>query len=309
MSISDLRRAGVAALLAAVIALIASPSDPAMHGVVVHPAWLVALVIAARYGSRGLLTLPAVIAGVAVAQQLAAGDGLSVFERFEQPEELATLTAVVLVAWVGELHEARKRVLEARRQEADERASEATRDLASLAQAAIVLRERGDRALSSLTFLTDIALELESKEPARIGRAALDLAVARTGARGGLVQLVDGARLRTLVERGAWSHDHIAAPVLFRDRVAVAALERGVAVAAHEVAEVRMDDSDLAAPLIGEDGVVHGVLALRGIAYPKLAPSARADLVAIARWAARSLAGSDRGAGPAAQRGFGRARA
>ncbi|MGE5186163.1 MAG: hypothetical protein ACM31C_29105 [Acidobacteriota bacterium] len=305
MSTSDrkdlVRRAASAGALAAVIALVVSPGDPAMIGTVVHPAWLVALVLAARYGVRGLVAVPAVIAGVSLAELLAGHVDLAMLGRLEHPDGLGTLMAIAAIAWVGGLHEARKALLEARLRDADRRATQAEDDASELAEAALVLRDRGDRALTSLTFLADIAIEIDSQNPARAGQAALDLAVARTGARGGVVQLVDGARLRTLVARGAWSHDQVAAPSLFRDRVALAAVERRTSVAAHEVRDVRVEDSDLAAPLVGEDGTVHGVLALRGLAYPAVMATAREDLAAIARWAARSLARSYRDAGPAAQ--------
>jgi hypothetical protein len=295
-----LHPAGVAVVLAAAIALVISPSDPAMASVTIHPGWIIALVLAARYGLRGLIAVPAVVTGVSWAELLAGRDDLGMLARLESPGELATLVAIAAIAWVGGMHETRKAVLEDRARDAEARAVQAELGLGELAEAALVLRERGDRAASSLTFLMDIAQEIDSKEPARAGQAALDFAIMRTGARGGSIQLVDGARLRPLVAHGAWSHDQLVAPSLFRDRVALAAIEREAAVAAHEVPDVRVDDSDLAAPIVGEDGVVRGVLSLRGVAYPTMLATAREDLLAIARWAARSITGSF-DAGPAAQ--------
>ncbi len=299
--------AGVATLLAAVIALVASPRDPAMMGAAVHPAWLVAVVLAARYGLRGLVTVPAVVAGIAGAVLLAGGRPADSLGVLEGTDDLAVLFATVVTAWIGGTHEARKAVLRARLDDAAARASQAERDARELAETALVLRERGDRAPSSLTFLADIAIEIASRDPARAGQAALELAISRTGARGGALQLVDGSVLRTLAARGPWSHDQIEPPALFRDRVAIAAIERKVAVAAHEVSDVRVEDSDLAAPLVGEDGTVRGVLALRGLAYP--AATAREDLIAVARWTARALASGSRDAGPAAHARRGSARA
>lgn len=305
MSTSDrdqlARRAAGAGALAAVIALIVSPGDPAMASGIVHPAWVIALVLAARYGVRGLVGVPAVIAGVSLAELLVGHIDIALVSQLEAPSGLGTLIATAVIAWVGGLHEARKALLESRLRDADARATKAERDVADLAEAALVLRDRSDRALSSLTFLADIAIEIDSETPARSGQAALELAIARTGARGGIVQIVDGNRLRTIVSRGAWSHDQVAAPSLFRDRVALAALDRKSSIAAHEIGDARVEDSDLAAPLVGEDGVVHGVLALRGLAYPAIVATAREDLVAIARWAGRSFARSHRDAGPAAQ--------
>jgi hypothetical protein len=306
MSISSLRVAGAAAVLAAAIALVASPRDPAMGGALVHPAWLVAIVLAARYGLRGLIAVPAVVVGIAAAALLVGDGPLDSLELLERPNDLAVLLATAVIAWIGGIHEARKGVLEARLREVTASASDAERDARELAEAALVLRERGDRATSSLAFVADIAIELASRSPARVGRAALDLAIARTGARGGAVQVVDGSVLRTLAVRGVWSHDQIEPPALFRDRVAIAAIERKLVVAAHEVRDVRVEDSDLAAPLVGDDGVVHGVLALRGLASPA---RAREDVVAIAWWTGQSLASSFRDAGPAAQARRGSARA
>jgi hypothetical protein len=113
--------------------------------------------------------------------------------------------------------------------------------------------------------------------------------------------MFDGSRLRTIASRGVWTYAHIQPPAVFRDRVADAALERKLTVAAHEVGEVRVDDSDLAAPLVGTDGRVHGVLSLRGLGYTRISSTAREDLAAIARWAQRALISSFRDAGPAAQ--------
>ena len=74
MSTSDrsptLRRSAVAGAVAATLAIILSPGNPAMPDLPVHPAWIVALVLAARYGARGLYAVPAVIAGVQLAALL-----------------------------------------------------------------------------------------------------------------------------------------------------------------------------------------------------------------------------------------------
>jgi hypothetical protein len=303
------RRAVVSTVLAAAIALVASPSDPAMASMVVHPAWLIALVLAARYGVRGLVGVPAVLLGVSFAELLAGQDGIATLASLQRSDALATLATIGVTAWIGHLHEGRKRVLEERAHDSDTRAGRAEIDVDALAEAALVLRERSERALGSLAFLADIAIAIDSEDPARAGEAVLELAMARTGARGGVIQMVDGSRLRTLASRGVWIFDHVLAPAVYRDRVAVAAVERQMAVAAHEVSDVRIDDSDLAAPLVDSDGRVLGVLALRGLAYSAIVSTAREDLISIARWAARSLSSSYRDAGPAAQARRGSTRA
>ncbi|MCW5807400.1 MAG: hypothetical protein KIT31_33900 [Deltaproteobacteria bacterium] len=260
-----------------------------MRDAFVHPAWFVALVLAARYGARGLVAVPAVAVGLAGAALLAERAPLAVLDRVANPEDLFALAAIAVIAWIGGMHEARKAALETRLRDETERAAKATGDLRELAEAALALRERGDRMTASLTYLADIAGELDSGDPVRAGRAALELALARTGARAGAVQVLDGAVLKTLASSGTWGEHQLAPPVLYRDRVAAAAVQRGTTVAAHEVAEARVEDSDLAAPIHDEHGAVRGTLALRGLPHPTLASTVRVELAAIARWAARSV--------------------
>ena len=231
-------------------------------------------------------------------------------DRLGSLGDLAVMAAIAVLAGVGTAHEARKAQLEARLRDAEARATTAEAAVEDLSEAAIALRDRTDRSATSLAFLSDVAKRMDDPDPQGAGQAALDLAIARTGARGGLVQLLEGGRLRTLTARGPWSAEHLAPPALFRDRVAVAAIDRAKPVAAHEVAQVSADDSDLAAPLLAEDGTVIGVLSLRGIAFPALTAAAREDLAAVARWAGRSFARTPRrGAGPAAVTAQGRGRA
>jgi hypothetical protein len=214
--------------------------------------------------------------------------------------------AVGLVGVIGALHEARVASLAAKLRTAEKRANNAEVAVEDLADASIALRDRCDRSQTSLAFLSDIAIRMDSPDQAGAGDAALTLAMARTGAHGGFVQLLDGNRLKTLCSRGMWSAERLAPPAVFRDAVAHAALDRNRPVAAHEIASASMDDSDLAAPLLDSSGKVVGVLALRGIAYPALSPAAREDLAAVARWAARAFARPLHGA-PAVVRGEARA--
>jgi hypothetical protein len=156
-------------------------------------------------------------------------------------------------------------------------------------------------------MMADLAIRIGDGDPRRAGDAALALAMARTGARGGFVQMFEDGRLRTVCSRGIWSAERLAPPALFRDVVAVAALERARPVAAHELARASADDSDLAAPLIDSRGVAVGVLALRGLSYPVLVPEAREDLAAVGRWAGRSFGHPELKVGPAAARSGARA--
>ncbi len=301
MSISSFRRELVGAAVAGMcIALVVSPSNPALSSVVLHPIWAIALILAARYGARGLLSIPVLTGSLLIAEWLSGGSGMAALERAQRPGDLAMWIVAVTVALVGAAHERRKELLSLRLDAAELRAREAESAVTKLTDAALSLRDRCDRSATSLVFLADVAARMDDPDPSGAGQAALELVMARTGAGGGLVQLLDAAgRLRTLTSRGSWSADAFRPPALFRDLTASAAIERRMTVAAHEVSGVRADDSDLVAPLIAPDGRVLGVLALRRVPYLALAGAVREDLIAVARWAAGPIARTLGDAGPA----------
>lgn len=303
---TSVRDTFVAAGVAAIIALVLSPADPSLSTLPVHPSWIVAIILAARYGSSGLNGIPAVVIGVQSAMFITGNTELAMLDRLQRPGDLVALMAVGLVGVIGALHETRVASLARKLRSAEKRAANAEVAVEDLCDASIALRDRCDRSQTSLAFLSDIAVRMDSPDPAGAGDAALTLAMARTGARGGFVQLLDGNRLKTLCSRGMWSAERLAPPAVFRDAVAHAALDRNRPVAAHEIARASEDDSDLAAPLLDSSGKVVGVLALRGISYPALSPAAREDLAAVARWAARAFARPLHGA-PAVVRGEARA--
>lgn len=285
-----LRLAVIAAMFAAMIALVISPADPAMSNLTVHPAWVIALVLGARHGARGLYSVPAIVAGVLLAEWVAGRTELAMLDQLTELHVLAVLGVIVVLVGVGEGHQARQVRIEGRLRSAEARAADAEVAVAALGEAAIALRERSDRSQTSLAFLSDVTLRMDDPDPSVAAQAVLELAIARTGARGGFVQIIEGGRLRTLVAQGAWSADQLMPPAVFRDRVAVAALARATLCAAHEVDAVSTEDSDLAAPLLSAGGTAMGVLALRGLAYPALTVAAREDLATITRWAGRSFA-------------------
>src|SRR4051812_215070 len=292
MSTSELRRTlTVAVVGGACIALVANPGDPAMASLPLHPLWAIALIFAARYGADGLLSIPALFCSLVAADWISGGSGAATIARIQRPGDLAMCIVAVGVALIGAAHEKRKAVLSRRLAVAEERAVRAEAAVAQLGDAALVLRDRVDRSDTSLQFLADLAVRMDDPDPTGAGQAALELAMARTGAGGGFVQLLDGSgRLRTLTARGRWSADTFWPPALFRDLTATTALDRGATVAAHEVTGVRAEDSDLVAPLIAPNGTKLGVLALRRVPYPKLGGAVRQDLIAVARWAAGALA-------------------
>jgi uncharacterized coiled-coil protein SlyX len=302
-----LRDTVIAGAVAAVLALVLSPGNPAMVELPVHPAWIVALVLAARYGARGLYAVPAVIAGVQAAVWVSGHADLSMVTRLGRPGELLMLLTVSALATVGAMHEARKSTLEGRLGEAELRATVGESAVDTLSETLFALRDRCDRSQTSLAVLSDLAMRLDDTNQSNVGDAALTLAMSRTGARGGFVQLFDGTRLRTLCSRGAWSAERLAPPTLFRDLVATAAFDQVKQVAAHEVESASADDSDLAAPLLDGGGTPVGVLALRGISYPSMTLAAREDLAAVARWAGRAFGAPSRGVDPRRIQGVARA--
>ena len=73
-----------------------------------HPVWLVVLVIAARYGTRGLaVALP--IAWGALALANGAGGPGRVLDTLAMPIELGALAGAVLVGWIASGNERRER--------------------------------------------------------------------------------------------------------------------------------------------------------------------------------------------------------
>ena len=171
-----LRRTVIAGSIAAMVALVISPSDPAMSNLTVHPAWAIALVLGARYGARGLYSVPAIVVGVLVAEWVAgrseardagpADPGLNV---------LAVLGTIVALAGVGEAHQARGVRLQARLRSAEARAADAEVAVTALSDAAIALRDRSDRSQTSLAFLSDVALRMDDPDPNVAAQAVLEL--------------------------------------------------------------------------------------------------------------------------------------
>lgn len=296
-----LREALAGAAIVLCLSLLLGPSSPALASWPAHPAWLVVLILSTRYGNLGFLA-GTIAAGFAAAlAALCAGAGLGpLAERAQSPADLGAAIAGVLVGWVASSQHKHTRALASQLAAAIARAREGEEGVARLTEAAIALRSRMDRTESSLAFLSDIAERIESGSPRGGAEAALQLAIARTGARAGLVQITTDGRLRTLASQGAWSLDTLEPPAVHRDRTACAAVEQGRPVHAGAVAGVRRDDSDLAAPIVARDGHVVGMIALRGVPFAAMKTASLSDLNVVARWLARVLPdGID--AGPAAR--------
>jgi hypothetical protein len=285
-----LTEAMVGAAIVATVSLIMSPSDPGLHGLAPHPLWLAVLVLAARYGMTGLIAgLATSVVSLAIVS-LVVHQGLGwLAARAQSPSELVVFAGAVAVAWVAGGHERRKATLAAAAADSAAQAAEARAGFAELRAIADALGQKADRAEVSISFLRSIAARLESDEAAEGAMAALELAIGRLGARAGVVLLHEDGRLKAFAHQGAWSAESASPPELFVDRTAQRALELGRAVSSQDVDGASPLDSDLAAPILRADGTSVGVLALRGVGFEMLVPSALREVAAIARWSARSL--------------------
>src|SRR4051812_48500734 len=121
MSTSDLRRTvAIAAIAGACLALIASPSDPAMASLSIHPVWVIAVILCARHGVRGLLAIPALAGSLVLAQWLSGGTAADALSRTQRSGDLAVWCVAVVVAMIGGAHERRKAVLAQRLADAEQ---------------------------------------------------------------------------------------------------------------------------------------------------------------------------------------------
>jgi hypothetical protein len=271
------------------LSLLIAPEEPALTSWAMHPGWLLVLLLAARYGSGGLFAgAICAAAGVALAS-LCAGTGLGpLAARTAALGDLGAVVASAMVAWVADSQHRRGAALASQMTALEERARGAEDSVAQLTETALALRVRADCTETSLTFLYDVAVRMASSAPRDTADAALELALARTGARAGQVEIADGSRLRTLAARG--SLDALPPPPLQCDRTACAAQEQRRAVQARDVAGVRICDSDMAAPILSRDGRALGVIALRGVPFAALGGASLSDLNIVACWLARGLA-------------------
>jgi hypothetical protein len=271
-----------------------------------HPIWLCVLVVAARYGARGLIiALPIGWGALSIA---GAGRHLlgALLTELAVPVELGALVAAVLVGWVASTHERTAAATVDQLRQMTARAKTDAAALGELRAAALALRARNDRLELSLTFLRDIARRLDGGDLEVAAQAALELATARLGARAGAVQMLpppggsDGEQperapeaLLPIAAAGVWDWSATGAP----DGTIVAALGMARPVRAIELPSAGPTDSDLAAPIIvGRDadspGVVVGVIALRGVPRGGADMAALRDLAVIAEWVSRAFAAS-----------------
>jgi hypothetical protein len=255
-----------------------------------HPIWWAVALLATRYGCRGLAAAAVLGWGLTSLGAALMGVPLAlVGARAASGTDLGALLAVVLVAWVASIHERRVAELAASVTALEERSTADRQALSGLRTTAIVLRARADRLETSLTFLRDVAQRLEGRNRIEAAQAALDLAMARIGARAGLVAGADETGLAIIASSGPWE----ASPDLKGDHTVAAALRNRRATRAVDLADATTGDGDLAAPIVDdEDQTLVGVIALYGVAQGGASAAALHDLALVAAWCARALATS-----------------
>jgi hypothetical protein len=292
--------AAVATAVAIVLAGLLAPAGLGLGVLSPHPVWLAALVVAARYGGRGLAVgVPVAWGGLAVAALAVRVAPNVVLGRLSTGGDLGALVAVVLVSWMASMHERRLAQTADKLAGLERRSAADQVALSALRRAAVVLRTRADRLHTSLAFLRDVAGRLGSDDADAAAQAALDLATVRLGARAAVVHLhtetVEGPVLTPFAFTGVWAPAGL--PDVSGgngDRTAAAVLRARRPIRAVDLPEGGPDDSDMAAPILGDNGELHGILAVRGVPQGGANAAALRELAIIASWAAGAIAGRRR---------------
>jgi len=288
------REAVVVGLLVAGLTALLAPRDLGV-GVAPQPGWAAVILLSARYGSRGLGFALFAVAGAltltAFAMGLALGPLLA--DTTNSVPDLTALVVSVLVAWISSAHERRIGELSACGAELAQKSDRDDAIVGELRDAAMALRARADSLDHSLTFIRDVAARLEGGDPRLGSQAALELALARTGARAGIVQLVDDrGRLCTVASLGAWTLLRARPPDVLLDPTIQRAFESAATARGIDLPELAAgrDRSDVATPIADDLGELLGVLALRGVPADSLCHALVHDLGLIARWCAKANA-------------------
>jgi uncharacterized coiled-coil protein SlyX len=260
-----LRRALEALGLAVVLAFLPELVR-ARTGVVIepHPAWIAVLVLAARDGSGGFF-MGLIATAIAVTAATAfTGSSLAVsWSRLDSGPNLIAFGACLTVSWFASWHVRRQEDLRERLRTLSDRSAGADATIAALRDVVATLRARVDRTSASLSFLRDVASRLEGKDPVAAAEAAVDLALARTGAGAAAIKVGMGRFQRLLAVRDA----------------------RG----AEAFAPLAVRDADVTVPIRNLNDQV-GVIALWGIPGSELDVATTHDLAVIASWCVPALA-------------------
>jgi hypothetical protein len=280
----------VATALSLAVAALFAPGDLGLTTLYPHPVWLAVAIVAARYGSRGLgVGLPLSWSALGLTALAMRISPMAVMARTASGSDLGALIGVVLVGAVATIHERRYDILQDTVETLKERSAGDRAAVKELREVAVVLRARADRLETSLAFLRDVAGRLEGGDPGAAAQAALELALARTGARAGTAQLVQRGRLKALASVGTWAPD-AAASDLASDQTVAMVLRNRRPTRAFDLSDVRPTDSDLAAPILDSRGDVCGILALRGVPHGGASGVSLHDLALIAAWCTKAFA-------------------
>jgi hypothetical protein len=267
---------------------IASPDDIWMRGFGFHPGWIPVILLAARYGPRGLFWSLAIMIGALSIFDLIDGGNLSGLDaRSHLATDLLALMTATLVAWVGMMHEGRMARAQHRLDHSLEQTARAEATEHALQDNLGYLRNRLDRLELSLSVWRDLAGRIARGDMADAADAAIELCFLRTGATAGRVQLRDGDNLTPIAGRGTW----VMPAVRFREKgldatVQAALVGKKLALATPDATET---DSAVAMPIVDASGVVLGILALRALPEGGLKPADLHDLELIAAWLAPAL--------------------
>lgn len=276
-------------VVSAALCLALSPEDPALGGLAPHPAWIAILALAARYGVKGLVvSVVGSFVLVAAAVAVSSGHPFALANRVADYPDLVALLAAFVVATVGELSERHGALLHAGEQAARRELAQAEKDAAVLRQTVSALRGETARLGTALPFLRDATRRLDHADVRGAVDAALELAIARTGARLAAVHLADEETAGTYAQAGPWSGTAEASDRR-PDRTAATALTELRLARVLDLAEAGPGDSDVAAPIVDPAGAVLGVLTLRGLPFAFLQTSSLPEVAFLAEWIAEPL--------------------
>lgn len=259
-------------------------------GLAPHVGWVVVLLLSARHGGRGFgyglfagwgtLLLTALGLGIEIRPLLAAVSNST--------PDLIALAACMLVAAIASTRERRVAQLAGRAADLTKKAEDDGATITALRDAAVALRARADRLDHCLTFLRDVAARLEGGDPTTAAQAAVDLALARTGAESGAVLVLEGGRQRTFAALGSWAAPG-GTPAAVPDRTVQTAFETASSARACDVPGAGPAECEVATPIVDDAGKVLGVLALRGVPEDSLRQALVHDLGLIAQWCAKAM--------------------
>ena len=268
-------------LMGAAIMLVSG--DLCVPAVDVHPLWIPVLVFAARYGVRGMFMAVAVGAlGLGAACMVQHGELAGAMARGSNPYDVVALVASTLVAWTAMIRDGRLARSTQERDEFNHRLENSEETARALRDVVGVLRDRLDRIDLSISMWRAIAARLDHGTLTDAAAAALELAAIRTGAATGVVLLNTGFRLETIATFG-----HASGTGDFSsDRTVCHAFSHQRAALRGHVRDATLEDMEVAVPIIGQDGSVVGVLAMRDTPPARLRAAEVRDVQVVGSWLA-----------------------